>query len=91
MYNVPIVKSFKVGEARARFGEILDEAETGATVVIERRGVRFELAAVAPARTASSSKSSLFARIDADVMAGQWTWKPGAKGLSFAPRRRRRR
>jgi prevent-host-death family protein len=39
------MKHLKVAEARARFGEILDEAEKGAPVVIERRGVRFRLVA----------------------------------------------
>jgi antitoxin (DNA-binding transcriptional repressor) of toxin-antitoxin stability system len=86
-----MMKLFKVAEARARFGEILDEAESGATVVIERRGVRFELAAAAPARTSSSSKALLFDHVDPDLIDGQWTWKPGSKGLTFAARRRTRR
>ena len=33
-------KGYKVAEARARFGEVLDDAEKGIPVIIERRGVR---------------------------------------------------
>ena len=43
MYNVHTVKFLKVAEARARFGEILDQAEAGSPVLIERRGVRFRV------------------------------------------------
>ena len=42
VYNVHIMTYLKVAEARARFGEMLDEAEKGTPVVIERRGVRFQ-------------------------------------------------
>jgi antitoxin (DNA-binding transcriptional repressor) of toxin-antitoxin stability system len=83
------MKHLKVAEARARFGEILDEAENGTTVVIERRGVRFRLVAETggPIET---PKKALFEFVDAGVMSGQWTWRAGAKGLAFAARRKRR-
>ena len=83
------MKHMKVAEARARFGEILDEAEKGAPVVIERRGVRFRLVAE-PAGAPAASKRALFDFVDPAVMSGQWTWKAGVKGLAFAPRRKRR-
>ena len=88
MYNVQM-KPLKVAEARARFGEILDEAESGTPITIERRGVRFTLSAekAAPAKV---SKPALFARVDAQVLTGQWTWKPSARGLAFSARRKRR-
>ena len=35
------MKLLKVAEARARFGELLDHAEQGDDVFIERNGVRF--------------------------------------------------
>ena len=89
MYNVHIMKHLKVAEARARFGEILDEAENGTPVVIERRGVRFRLVAE-PAAPSRTSRKSLFEFVDAGVMSGQWTWKAGAKGLTFVARRKRR-
>lgn len=83
------MKHLKVAEARARFGEILDEAEKGARVVIERRGVRFRVIAE-PARTTKAGKAALFDFVDADVMRGQWTWRTGRRGLAFARRRTRR-
>jgi antitoxin (DNA-binding transcriptional repressor) of toxin-antitoxin stability system len=83
------MKHLKVAEARARFGEILDEAEKGTPVVIERRGVRFRVVAE-PTRTPAGSTTALFDYVDPLVMTGQWTWKAGARGLAFAPRRKRR-
>jgi antitoxin (DNA-binding transcriptional repressor) of toxin-antitoxin stability system len=83
------MKHLKVAEARARFGQILDEAEKGAPVVIERRGVRFRLIAE-PARPPKAAKAALFEFVDAGVISGQWTWKAGAGGLAFTPRRARR-
>jgi prevent-host-death family protein len=88
VYNVQIMKCLKVAEARARFGEILDEAENGTPVIIERRGVRFQL--VAETDRPATPKKPVFDFVDAGVMSGQWTWKPGAKGLAFAARRKRR-
>lgn len=89
VYNVQNMEHLKVAEARARFGEILDEAEKGMPVLIERRGVRFRLVAE-KGPPSKASKSALFDFVDAGVMTGQWTWKASAKGLAFAPRRKRR-
>ena len=89
MYNVHQMKHLKVAEARARFGEILDEAEKGATVIIERRDVRFRLV-VESQQPSPASKAALFDFVDPAVMTGQWTWKVSSKGVTFAPRRKRR-
>lgn len=89
MYNVHVMTHMKVAEARARFGEILDEAEKGGEVVIERQGVFFRLVAE-PERSAGASKAALFDFVDAAVMTGQWTWKAGTKGVAFAAGRKRR-
>jgi hypothetical protein len=88
MYNVHM-EPLKVAEARARFGEILDQAEAGTPITIERRGVRFTLSAerTSPVK---GSRPALFAHVDARVLAGQWTWKSSARGLTFAARRKRR-
>jgi hypothetical protein len=89
MYNVHAMTHMKVAEARARFGEVLDEAEKGTPVVIERRGVRFRVIAE-PAGTSTTPNPMLFDFVDPSIMSGQWTWKAGAKGLAFSPRRKRR-
>ena len=83
------MKHLKVAEARARFGEILDEAEQGGEVVIERRGVRFRLVAEGE-RTARAATAPLFDFVAPAVLTGQWTWKPGKKGVVFAARRKQR-
>jgi antitoxin (DNA-binding transcriptional repressor) of toxin-antitoxin stability system len=89
LYNVHAMTHLKVAEARARFGEILDQAEKGMPVVIERRGVRFRVVAEPQARAAVPA-AKVFSVIDPAVMAAQWSWTAGAKGLRFAPRRKRR-
>lgn len=83
------MKHLRVAEARARFGEVLDEAEKGSEVIIERRGVRFRVVADAP-RKAQAASPVLFENVHPDVLRGQWTWKAGATGLAFTPRRKRR-
>jgi hypothetical protein len=89
MYDVHMAKRFLVAEARARFGEILDEADQGETVIIERRGVQYVLERDErePAR---GSRRSVFTWVDPAVMSGQWTWTWTKKGLRFTPRKPRR-
>lgn len=88
VYIVHKMKPWKVAEARARFGEILDEAERGNPVVVERRGVRFLLTAdkAEPRRGAAEP---LFEFVDPALADGQWTWKAGPRGLKFSARKRR--
>lgn len=82
--------NMKVAEARARFGEILDAAEKGLPVVIERRGVRFRLIAEVTGR-ARTPAAAMFDFVDPGVISGQWTWRADAeRGMQFAPRRKRR-
>jgi antitoxin (DNA-binding transcriptional repressor) of toxin-antitoxin stability system len=81
-------KPFRVAEARARFGEILDRAEKGSEVVIERHGVRFRLVAES-AGAPPRAGTRLFEYVDSAVDGGNWTWEPAATGVRFARRRRR--
>jgi hypothetical protein len=82
------MKGYRVAEARARFGEILDEAEGGAIVLIERHGVRFTLRAE-PSPPRRRPLRSAVAWADPDVMSGQWTWDLSARGLRFRSSKRR--
>jgi hypothetical protein len=79
----------RVAEARARFGELLDQAERGSPVFIERRGVRFRLVAE-PSTAAAAAGARLFEHVDPEVSDGGWTWEPGPKGVRFAARGKRR-
>ena len=83
------MKGFKVAEARAQFGDLLDQAEQGEPVFIERKGVRF-LLSVERAEPSPSRRAAFFTAVDPNIMGGEWTWTWGRKGLAFKPRRRRR-
>jgi prevent-host-death family protein len=86
------MKRFTVAEARARFGDVLDEADQGETVIIERRGVQYTITPRrAPRRRKSSAASRYFEWVDPAVMSGQWTWTTTKSGLRFTPRARKRR
>jgi hypothetical protein len=86
MYSM---KRFTVAEARARFGDMLDEADQGETVIIERRGVRYTLKSQ-PTRATTARKTRYFEWVDPAVMSGQWTWTLTKNGLRFMPRRARK-
>jgi hypothetical protein len=83
------VKGFKVAEARARFGALLDQAEQGDDVLIERNGVRFRLRLDRSVAT-EAPPAPFFASVDSKVLAGEWTWVWSPRGLQFQTRRRRR-
>lgn len=82
------VKGFTVAEARARFGDLLDQAAQGDTVVIERHGVRFVLRAEPQKPRHATSK--FFEWLDPAVDAGQWTWDLTPGGAKFRKRRTRK-
>jgi hypothetical protein len=86
------MKGFKVAEARARFGELLDEAEKGETVFIERYGTWFALKAEGPPAKSLGRKvpKSTITWAHPAVEAGQWTWREGPNGSEFVDTRRRK-
>jgi hypothetical protein len=84
------MKGFKVAEARAQFGALLDQAEQGEPVFIERKGVRFLLSVEPSAPAPPARPTPFFTAVDPEVMSGEWTWTSGRKGLTFRPSRRRR-
>ena len=86
-----MAKRFLVAEARARFGEILDEADQGETIIIERHGVQYTLKAQTSAARPTATRKRLFEWIDPAVMSGEWTWTPTNKGLRFTPKKPRKR
>ena len=81
MYNV--VKRYTVSEARMKIAEVLDQAERGEEVLIERRGVRFK---VVPAEVLRRKRPRVAIRIlDPAVAAGDWSWRWAAEGFTFVP------
>ncbi len=82
------MKRYSVAQARAHFSELLDTAEAGGSVVIERRGARFRLKPER-ARKRCQARASIIAHVDPIVLEGRWTWELGNEGLRFVGRRRR--
>jgi antitoxin (DNA-binding transcriptional repressor) of toxin-antitoxin stability system len=74
--------------ARKRLAHLLDAAEAGEPVIIERRGVEYTLAASTP-QARRRPRRNLIAAADTGVLFGNWTWNWQEGGLSFAARRRR--
>lgn len=91
MYHVHMTRRFLVAEARARFGELLDEADQGETIIIERHGVQYTLKVQSVSRKAAAKGARYFEWVDPAVMTGQWTWTPTKTGLRFTPRKSRKR
>lgn len=80
------MKRYTVAHVRERLADVLDEAEQGNPVVIERRGVRYVLAVEsAPQRR---SRRSAIETLDPAVDNGQWQWTLTGKGVRFSGRRR---
>ncbi|HXG88937.1 MAG TPA: type II toxin-antitoxin system prevent-host-death family antitoxin [Vicinamibacterales bacterium] len=82
--------NFRVAEARAQFGQLLDRAEQGDPVFIERHGVRFVLRAE-PAEPTPSADRPFFSRVHAGILGGEWTWDHGPRGLRLRPSRTSRK
>jgi hypothetical protein len=84
------MKRYTVGQMRARLAEALDTAEGGEAVIVERRGVRFDLRVASPSPRRARPARSLITREDPAVEAGEWSWAPDANGLRFEGRERKR-
>jgi antitoxin (DNA-binding transcriptional repressor) of toxin-antitoxin stability system len=88
VYNVQM-KRYGVSAARERLADILDAAEAGERVIIERRGVEYTIAARKPGARARTARRSLIASADPAIMNGQWTWSWKGGGLALSKRRGR--
>jgi antitoxin (DNA-binding transcriptional repressor) of toxin-antitoxin stability system len=82
------VKRYTISQARERLAEVLDHAERGTRVVIERRNVEYEVKTRPLTRRKRSARSLIESR-DAAVAQGQWRWVWTPEGLRFDGRRRR--
>ena len=82
------MKRYTSSQVRERFADMLDAAERGEEVIIERRGVRYILRAES-ARRARPRRRSLIERLHPAVAEGQWSWELGPTGATFTDRRRR--
>jgi antitoxin (DNA-binding transcriptional repressor) of toxin-antitoxin stability system len=82
------MRRYSTSEARRRIADVLDGAEHGEVVVIERKGVRFRVTVdrVGPARIPAAAKRPLLEIRDPAVDRGDWTWRPApdGRGLTFS-------
>jgi antitoxin (DNA-binding transcriptional repressor) of toxin-antitoxin stability system len=88
MYNVHAMRRYTAAQARQRLAELLDAAEQGHTVVVERRGIRFRVQVEHAAARSARRRPSLIEHVDPAVARGNWTWRERAGGVGFVRRRR---
>ena len=82
-------KRYTVVQARERLSTVLDEAEQGKPVFIERRGVRYQVSVVASHRRRRKAAPAIEIT-DPAIENGQWSWTWGAQGVSFRAARKRK-
>ena len=89
MYNVHMAR-YTTAEARRELSRLLDAAEKGEQVLVERRGVRFRLVLDKTSKGRPKPRKSL-AVSDREVLAGEWTWAADSDGqLHFQARKRKK-
>jgi len=77
MYTVHMAR-YSASEARRQFFELLDAAERGEEVILDRKGIRFRLV-VEPNQVVEPPTSPLIID-DPDVLSGEWTWVSDGRG-----------
>ncbi|MDZ4696094.1 MAG: hypothetical protein SGI86_13175 [Deltaproteobacteria bacterium] len=83
---------YRVAEARKQISRVLDDAEKGNGVLIERKGVLFRVLLETPNRLPPRSRRPPPIEVlDPAVEAGNWSWDVQAKGgLKFVATRKKR-
>ena len=85
-----VMKRYTSSQVRERLSDVLDAAERGEEVVIERRGARFFLRVEGSDRPAARRRGRPAIEIlDPAVAKGEWTWAWKPTGLAFTKRPRR--
>ena len=86
------MKRYTAAKARQQFSLLLDTAERGESVIIERRGIRFRIRAEQqPAPKATLRRAPVIEFVDPAVAAGHWSWDWEPEGLRFVSAKRGRR
>lgn len=86
LYNM---KRYSTAKARAELSTLLDAAEDGEVIVIERRGVRFSLRSEGEKKPRRKRRSRI-EHVDPLILEGEWTWSMGAGGVRLRRKTRRR-
>ena len=80
------MKRYTASKARAQLSSLLDAAENGEVVAIERGGVRFTLRSETRPRARKRKRVPRLEAVDPMVLAGEWTWSSGVRGLRIRPK-----
>lgn len=83
------VNRYSTAKARAEFSTLLDAAEDGEVIVIERGGVRFSLRSEGEKRPRRKRRSRI-EHVDPLILEGEWTWSMSAGGARLRRKTRRR-
>ena len=84
------MKTYSVSLARAHLADLLDAAERGERVIIERRGIRHAITVAEPVAQWKGPRPRVEI-VDDDVESGTWSWTWKQDGIAFrAPARRKR-
>lgn len=81
------MKRYSAAVARSRLAEVLDLAERGDSVIIERRGIRFVVRVQAPKKRKRAPKRPRIEILDAAVESGQWSWAWSDANVELVDRR----
>ena len=82
-------KRYTVAQVRERLSAALDEAEQGTPVIIERRGVRYQLMVEPVSKPRRGKALPRIEILDPSVDAGEWSWNWSGRALTFRARRKR--
>jgi hypothetical protein len=82
-------KRYTVVQARERLASALDEAERGVPVIIERRGVRYELSLASAPKPRRGRRAVRIEVLDPAIDAGEWSWSWTSRSLTFRAARGR--
>jgi antitoxin (DNA-binding transcriptional repressor) of toxin-antitoxin stability system len=82
------MKRYSTAHARKHLSDVLDFAEAGEPVTIERRGVRFAI--VAQTRKKRQRARKIFDWVDDVTASGNWTWSWTTDGVSLQARRKKK-
>ena len=85
------MKRFTTASAKQRFSLLLDAAERGESVIIERRGVRFRVQTDRHSSRKRIRRNPVIEIVDPAVAKGVWQWQWRPDGLRFSKNARERR
>ena len=85
------MKRFTTATAKQRFSLLLDAAERGESVIIERRGVRFRVQPEHQPVSKKTRRKPVIEIVDPAVAQGVWQWQWRTDGLRFSKNVRDRR